>query len=123
MPLRAAAVTGNVSPHSGHVATIWSPQRVLAIDPVGMTNASATNSLSNRTRTTTNTTVSNTSRVGSPWACFFFSRPMMKLKTLPAVVSLDGVDMIGPVRRGGIRLSYGFGVGTDLRSVQPFAIG
>src|SRR3954463_16690907 len=99
-PWLAEAVTGKLCPQSGQVNTTWSPPRVLAIDPVGITNASATNSFSIRTRTTTKTIVSKTSRDGSPWECFFFSRPMMKLKTLPVVVSLKAVDMAGPGGRG-----------------------
>lgn len=60
-------LTGYSYPQSGQVTIFWWPYRVSAIDPVGMTNASTTNSLSISTRATTNAIVSHTSRKASRW--------------------------------------------------------
>src|ERR1700690_819137 len=48
-------LTTNSSPHSGQMTDLLYPSRVGAIEPVGMTNASAENDLSISTRTTTKT--------------------------------------------------------------------
>src|SRR5262245_15655126 len=121
VPPRAAAVTGNLQSHTGHCTLTWSPHKVLAIDPVGMTNASATNSLSIRTRTTTNTTVSNTSRVGSPCPLCFLSRPPMTIrKTLGERVVKGSCHV---QFRGGFRLGLSYEARSALEgravSAQP----
>src|SRR5262245_66486717 len=56
---------GTRTPHSGHSTHLWYPNRVSAIDPVGLTNASTADSLSRRQRTTRKGTVLSAPRTGS----------------------------------------------------------